>query len=204
MKQIQVNITEKGSAKFSASSVCPRKKQNGYLRSYIKSFLGALVIALAVVSCSDDYETTEAEALDQDKNPYLELVGTEEERIASSEELRKLAPVELVTRAGCTLSGDEGCSDNARSEFERYVRECTTFTKNWPPSGVVNTYYRSMVYYVDGDSDINLDHYQDDLQTQVSAIVGSAGAAFVDAEIIYWECNDRQDNSCVIKYTVYR
>ncbi|MCK8520026.1 hypothetical protein M0D21_00490 [Aquimarina sp. D1M17] len=168
------------------------------MKLHVKSFLGALLLSLLIVSCNEDSELNES----VNSNPYLELVGTEEVRNATAEELGKLSPVQ--PKANCTLSGDEGCSDNAQSEFERYVRECTTYTRNWPPSGVVNTYYRSMVYYVDGDSDINLDHYQDDLQAQVSQIVGSNGAAFVSADIIYWECKDRQDNSCVIKYDVYR
>ena len=203
MKRAKVNFTQKGSNHFSASSMSLLKQLNGHIK-HIKSFLGAIVVALTVVSCTTESETTEVEVLQQDRNPYLELVGTEEERMATPEELNNLTPVQLQSKAGCTLSGDEGCSDNARSEFERYVRECTTYKRNWPPSGVVNTYYRSLVYYVDGDSDINLDHYQDDLQAQVSSIVGSGGAAFVDADIIYWECNDRQNNSCVIKYSVYR
>ncbi|MHA7057252.1 hypothetical protein ACWGOQ_0008545 [Aquimarina sp. M1] len=170
------------------------------MKSLLKSLLGTLFVSFIIVSCTDDTNFTETtETVD---STAFDLVGTQEERIASTEELRTIPAI--IEKAGCTLSGDEGCSDDAQSEFERYVRECTTYIRNWPPSGVVNTYYRSMVYYVDGDSDINLDHYQDDLQAQVSQLVGSGGAAFVSADIIYWECNDRQNNSCVIKYDVYR
>ncbi|SEK38701.1 hypothetical protein SAMN04487910_0406 [Aquimarina amphilecti] len=171
------------------------------MKSLFKSFLGTLFISLIIVSCSNDNDFNESTE-STDRTAIFDLVGTEEQRIATAEELSKIPAI--IEKAGCTLSGDEGCSDNASSEFERYVRECTTYTKNWPPSGVVNTYFRSMVYYVDGDSDINLDNYQDDLQAQVLQVVGSGGAAFVDADIIYWECNDRQNNSCVIQYSVYR
>ncbi|WP_299180664.1 hypothetical protein [uncultured Aquimarina sp.] len=171
------------------------------MKSLFKSLLGVLFLTLTIVSCSDDTDLNESTE-SVDRTAIFDLVGTEEQRIATSEELSKIPTT--IEKANCTLSGDEGCSDNASSEFERYVRECTTYTRNWPPSNVVNTYFRSMVYYVDGDSDINLDHYQDDLQAQVSQIVGSGGAAFVDADIIYFECNDRQNNSCVIQYSVYR
>ncbi|MBW1296889.1 hypothetical protein [Aquimarina litoralis] len=171
------------------------------MKSTFKSILGTLFVSLLIISCSDDTDLNQpTESVD--RTAIFDLVGTEEQRTASAEELNEIP--EFIEKANCTLSGDEGCSDNASSEFERYVRECTSYTRNWPPSGAVNTYYRSMVYYVDGDSDINLDHYQDDLQAQVSQIVGSGGAAFVDADIIYWECNDRQNNSCVIQYSVYR
>lgn len=171
------------------------------MKSLFKTILRTLFVSLIIVSCSDDTDFTEATE-STERNAIFDLVGTEEQRIATPAELTQIPTT--IEKAGCTLSGDEGCSDDASSEFERYVRECTTYTKNWPPSGVVNTYYRSMVYYVDGDSDINLDHYQDDLQAQVSQIVGSSGAAFVNADIIFFECNDRQNNSCVIQYSVYR
>ena len=171
------------------------------MKSLSKIFLRTLFVSLIIFSCSDDTDFNEStESIE--RNEIFDLVGTEEQRIATPAEITKIPTT--IEKAGCTLSGDEGCSDDASSEFERYVRECTTYTRNWPPSGVVNTYYRSMVYYVDGDSDINLDHYQDDLQAQVSQIVGSAGAAFVNADIIFFECNDRQNNSCVIQYSVYR
>ncbi|MGY3794806.1 hypothetical protein [uncultured Aquimarina sp.] len=171
------------------------------MKSTFKSLFGALFVSLCIVSCSDDTDFNQSnESID--RTAAFDLVGTEEQRTATTEELNQIP--QILEKANCTLSGDEGCSDNASSEFERYVRECTTYTRNWPPSNVVNTYYRSMVYYVDGDSDINLDHYQDDLQAHVTQIVGSGGAAFVDADIIYWECNERQNNSCVIKYSVFR
>lgn len=171
------------------------------MKSTFKSLFGVLFVSLCIVSCSNDADFNQStESID--RTAVFNLVGIEEQRTATKEELNQIP--KILEKANCTLNGDEGCSDEASSEFERYVRECTTYTKIWPPSNVVDTYYRSLVYYVDGDSDINLDHYQDDLQAQVTEIVGSGAAAFVDADIIYWECNDRQNNSCVIQYSVFR
>ena len=166
------------------------------MKLHKKSFLGFAFATILFVSCSNEGESI------QEKDVF-ELVGTEETRTATAKELSMLSPVDF-DKVNCTLHGDEGCSEDSRSEFERYVRECTSYTRNWPPNGTVNIYYRSLIYYVDGDGDINLDHYQNDLQTQVTSIVGSGGAAFVDADIIHWTCNERENNACVIKYSVYR
>ncbi|MDY8136556.1 hypothetical protein [Aquimarina sp. 2201CG5-10] len=165
----------------------------------MKSIIAIVLVAIVISSCSKESTSEEVNAA----NEYLELVGTVEHRTASEKELSALK--KPTTRANCTLHGDEGCSDDSRSEFERYVRECTTYPRTWPPSGTVSTYYKSMIYYVDGDGDINLDHYQDDLQAHVDQIISSVGsAAFISANIVFWQCNERENNSCVLQYTVYR
>ncbi|MEW7281347.1 hypothetical protein ABW636_22395 [Aquimarina sp. 2201CG1-2-11] len=161
----------------------------------LKSVLTVAIIAVVMVSCGEDTEIENTNA-----STALDLVGTVEYRTASKEELKNIQKP-TNNKANCTLDGDTGCSDGAASEFERYVRECTTYPRIWPPTGAVVIKYKSMVYYVDGDSDINLDHYQDDLQAHVSTL---GTAAFIDADIVYWQCNDREQNSCVIKYTVYK
>ncbi len=161
----------------------------------LKSVLFAVLTTAILVSCGEDAEMEKVNA----SNPYLEMVGKVEHRVASAKELQGIEkPIEKVN---CTLHGDTGCSDGAAEELERYVKDCTTYPRTWPPTGVVVTTYKSMVYYVDGDSDINLDHYQDDLQAHVSTL---GSAAFISADIVYWECNDRTNNSCVIKYSVYK
>lgn len=157
------------------------------------------IILFLVISCSDTTEIDDTTVT----NEYLSLVGTVTHRTATTQELNKLTRPSLKTN--CTLDGDTGCSDGASSEFERYVRECTDYPRSWPPSGSVSTFYKSMIYYVDSDSDINLDHYQDELQAHVNQIINSVGsAAYINADIVYFECRDRQNNSCVIQYTVYK
>ncbi len=172
------------------------------MKSQVKTFLGALLVGLIFSSCNDENET-QPETVNT--NPYLELVGTVEHREATAAELSQLSPTTATTKVNCILSSDSGCTDGARSEFERYVRECTTYAKIWPPTGAVDVFYKSMIYYVDSDTDINLDQYQDDLQAHVNQMITSSNPAiFVSANIVFWECNERQQNSCVIQYMVYR
>ncbi len=170
------------------------------MKSPLKFLSGILVFLVLFTSC-ETADTVEPEIVKT--NPYLELVGTVEHRQATEEELSKLIPAEEA-KANCTLHGDKGCTDNAESEFERYVKECTSYPRVWPPSGAVSTHYLSMIYYVDGDGDINLDHYQDDLQAHVTQLTSTEGASFISAEIVYWTCDERENNSCVLLYTVYR
>ncbi|WP_024769399.1 hypothetical protein [Aquimarina macrocephali] len=168
------------------------------MKLHSKILSSLLVFLVLFTSCETNTEQPEIVKT----NPYLELVGTVEHRQATAEELSKLVPTQA--KANCTLHGDEGCSDDASSEFERFVKECTTYPRIWPPTGAVSTHYKSMIYYVDGDGDINLDHYQDDLQAHVNQLTSSAGAAFISANIVFWTCNERESNSCVLAYSVYR
>ncbi len=172
---------------------------------HTKCILSALLIGSLLSSCNKDEIENNIEAVET--NPYSELIGTEKSRVATDKELNRVNYLTSlkVNKANCTLSGDEGCTDNARSEFVRYIRECSQYPRVWPPAGAVNTYYRSMIYYVDGDGDINLDNYQDDLQAHVDEFVTPSNpAAFVEGNILFFTCNERASNSCVILYTVYR
>ncbi len=169
------------------------------MKFQIKSSIVMVFTALTILSCSkQEEELTPAQTTE---NLY-ELVGTTTTRQATQEELDKLTqnPTERIS---CTLSSDIDCGDSP-SSFEGYVQNCTTYPKIWPPTGATIETYKSMIYYVDSDGDINLDQYQDDAQDHVDELVNTYGsAAFITADVIYWPCR-RGDNSCVIKYTVYK
>ncbi len=162
--------------------------------------LTLFLITLTLVSCDESQEIEKVDSY----NPYIQLVGKVEHRKANANELGTLEQP-TTSKANCTLGRDADCSDGRQSSFERFVKDCTTFPRTWPPTGNVTTFYKSMIYYVDSDGDINMNNYQDDLQAHVDQIINVVStAAFITADIIYWKCNDQANNSCVIKYTVYK
>ena len=104
----------------------------------------------------------------------------------------------------CSLHDDEDCY-NSPNKVENFIRFCSSYpTSNSFPSTSVN-YYFLLKYYVDTDTDINLDRYEGDLEAQVSAIVDIVGQPLflVLGNVEIWHCDDRTINTGVIKYTVF-
>ncbi|MBL3657774.1 hypothetical protein [Fulvivirga sediminis] len=169
------------------------------MKSLFSSIFTLILCAMFLVSC-DENEKDNFEIQEVD---LTSLVGKVETRQASEKELSSLKHPANFSRVGCTLDDDKDCGD-AVEEVEYYIQNCTTYPKSWPPSGVVKTYYKGLAFYVDSDSDINLDQYQDDLQAHVNQIISVEGsAAFISGDVISWPCN-RGNNAGVIAYTVYK
>ncbi|MFA0963564.1 hypothetical protein AB9P05_17300 [Roseivirga sp. BDSF3-8] len=141
-------------------------------------------------------------------NSFEELVGTVEYGTATAEDLARIpAPGSTANAAlSCNLNSDIGCSE-ARPSVVYYIETCANYSRTWPPTGGTATYYKSFIYYVDGDDDINLDQYEDDIQLHVDQIIAAEGgsAAFIEGNILSWPCSPNRSNvSNVIAYTVYR
>lgn len=157
------------------------------------------ICGMMLMACeSDDNQNAPIES----EGP-LSMVGKVTTRTASDEELSGLVLPTEEARVGCALGSDTGCSE-ASDDVVYYIQNCTTYAKSWPATGDVVEYYKSISYYVDSDSDINLDNYEADLQDHVDEIIDEVGAAaYIDASIIYWTCEEVYNNSAVILYTVY-
>lgn len=166
--------------------------------------LGVVVCAMSLaLSCSDDHVSSSPE---KDRAYFLSLIGTIEHRMATAEELANLPHPNNLGRiaASCTLGDDVSC-DDADEDVEYFIANCTNYTHSWPPTGAVTTFYKGFSYYVDSDSDINLDQYEDDLQAQVDDITATTGAvAYIEGTTLDWPCGGGYGTKVgVIQYTVY-
>ena len=158
---------------------------------------------LFLISCQEDMDEAEA------PSPAVEssLVPFKVEVVPFNGTIDDIPSKESpFARVSCSLSSDQGCSDvNADGIVDDFIRFCTTYPYTPFFTGTVVNYYFFLTYYVDSDNDINLDRYEDDIQAQVDAVSAIVGRPMflVLGDVQSWPCRDRQDNSGLIKYTVY-
>lgn len=158
---------------------------------------------LLLTSCQEDLDEAAAPSTTMENS----LVPFKVEEVPFDGTIEDLPSKESpFARVSCSLSSDQGCSDvNRDGIVDDFIRFCTTYPYTPVFSGTVVNYYFFLTYYVDSDSDINLDRYEDDIQAQVDAISAIVGRPMflVLGDVQSWPCRDRQDNSGLIKYTVY-
>ncbi|WP_442264833.1 hypothetical protein ACSIGC_10805 [Tenacibaculum sp. ZS6-P6] len=108
----------------------------------------------------------------------------------------------------CTLDSDIGCGSETALEIEEYVNtsNCINFTQGtliFPPQAQQFTFDYS--YYIDGDSDINLDRYQYQFDAHIAEIerqIKPLKIAFIQADAQNGCFNERGWNVDQVVYTV--
>ncbi|SNR13835.1 hypothetical protein [Tenacibaculum jejuense] len=108
----------------------------------------------------------------------------------------------------CTLDSDIGCGSDTALEIEEYVNtsNCINFSQGtliFPPQAQQFTFDYS--YYIDGDSDINLDRYQFQFDAHIAEIerqVEPLKIAFIQADAQNGCFNERGWNVDQVVYTV--
>ncbi|UOB17611.1 hypothetical protein [Abyssalbus ytuae] len=163
-------------------------------------------LLLFVTSC--EKENQEFETNSSDLPAEIEaLLGTfTQKRIASEEEMIKFNEFKANTKSnlaaavGCSLDSDAGCSSESTAEFLHYVQNCVTYPT--PPFGLLNIThtYAGISYYVDGDTDVNCDNYEDDLQAMIDQVISVTGPAYNIIPTVYHvsPCNERSSNNFII------
>lgn len=148
----------------------------------LKKIIPLTMVLITFMSCEQDIQTNELGAVSGDPLPVeiQELIGkVSERRAATNDEIEafknRRSNVGLTQKTTCNLDSDASCSSDSTPEFLYYVENCVTFPI--PSSGgfnIVNT-KAAISYYVDGDGDVNCDHYEDDLQTMINGVIDQFG-----------------------------
>lgn len=183
-------------------------------KSIFKVSLFAL-LSIAIVGCQNDGaetpETAEENAPKQDVlKQFVSVKDISNDptlpELVKTLELRENAAV--AKRVGCVLDGDIGCGGDAALEIEDYVNQsnCISYTRGtliFPIQSRQFTYNYS--YYIDGDSDINMDHYQYQFDAHVADIerrISPNKITFVSANASNGCYNERGWNVDNVVYTV--
>ncbi len=180
----------------------------------LKKIIPLVTLLITLISCDQDTQTNDAESTSDNSQsieikgaplpPEIQaLVGTfSEKRPATNEDIEAFQSQKAtVTKASCSLHGDASCSSQSTAEFMRYLRNCIHFTL--PSSGGFNiiTTRGAISYYVDGDGDVNCDHYEDDLQNMIDSIVTQLGGAVWSITPSVYQvspCNERSRSNFIV------
>jgi len=186
------------------------------MTKFISKLATIALISITIVSCQKE-ETINPE-LEQIENPYAG-----QDQFVSMEDLTPdltLAEVTAMVEeikgnttkldAGCIADSDVGCGSDAANEIEDYVISGCTFPT---PSFSVyipltqRTFTYSYAYYIDGDSDINMDQFQSQFDNHIDQIE----AAISPQKILFFSnvnasnhCdNERGWNIATVTYSIY-
>ncbi len=174
----------------------------------LKKIIPLAMVLITLMSCEKEIQTNETESISGDPLPVeiQELIGkVSERRAASNEEIEafknRKENLDLAQKTSCSLDSDASCSSVSTPEFLYYVTNCVTFPL--PSSGgfnIVNT-KAAISYYVDGDGDVNCDHYEDDLQAMIDGVISQVGGSAWDitpSVYLVSSCNERSGANYIV------
>ena len=183
----------------------------------MKTFKLCIAIVTLVVfnSCQNDEnvvtETIPANSQNQQFVKVIDVSNTPEihELAKELQSGKKIQASELSQRiVNCTLDSDIQCGSESALEIEAYVNtsNCINYPQGtliFPPQAQQFTFDYS--YYIDGDSDINLDRYQFQFDAHVAEIqrqIKPMKIAFIQADAQNGCFNERGWNVDQVVYTV--
>lgn len=165
-----------------------------------KLFLAIAAMFLAFVACNKEQENTSV--IDENYAKIEPLLGVfTEKRPATQEEIDALNRENgFASRASCSLDSDAGCSADSTAEFLFYTNNCVTYPTPSFGGFYVTTTLAAISYYVDGDTDVNCDHYEDDLQNMIDNVIASTGPVWnINASVYYVSpCNERSSQNFIV------
>lgn len=167
-----------------------------------------------ITSCQkEENETPEIQKSSLNGQQFVTVkdVSNEQETLQLLEELQQKQEdgISTMKRVGCTLNSDIGCGSDAALEIEEYVNAsgCTSYPVGiiiFPIEAQQFTYDYS--YYIDGDSDINMDIYQFQFEAHIADIqrqIRPKKISFVNADASNRCFNERGWNVDNVVYTVF-
>ncbi|WP_298539848.1 hypothetical protein [uncultured Aquimarina sp.] len=180
-----------------------------------------ITLKLSLIACSFVFITScqkeeiETPEIQNSSNPKqfvtVKDVSNEQETMLLLEELQKKQKNEtsLMKRVGCTLDSDIGCGSDAALEIEEYINAsgCISY-----PVGVIifpieaQQFTYNYSYYIDGDSDINMDRYQFQFEAHIADIqrqIRPKKISFINADASNRCFNERGWNVDNVVYTVF-
>ena len=108
---------------------------------------------------------------------------------------------QVVASAQCNMGTDVSCGSDTRQEIVDYVN-CVISSMPRPPynnnprCGWNSRYSYTFSYYVDGDSDVNLDQLESGIASWLYNIFGGVGGG--RSVSVTMSCNDRKWNTGTI------
>ncbi len=174
----------------------------------LKKIIPSVMVLITMISCEQEIQTNELGSTSGDPLPVeiQESIGKfSERRAASNDEIEAFKNrqdnANSTQKMSCSLDSDASCSSDSTPEFLHYVQNCVTFPL--PSSGgfnIVNT-KAAISYYVDGDGDVNCDHYEDDLQTMINGVVNQVGGyawEIIPSVYLVSSCNERSGANYIV------
>lgn len=175
----------------------------------------AVVALVAFNSCQNDEnvvtETVPTSTQNQQFVKVIDVSNTPEiQQLAKELKAGKIIPSSEISQriVNCTLDNDIQCGSESAQEIEAYVNNsnCINYTQGtiiFPPQAQQFTFDYS--YYIDGDSDINMDRYQYQFDAHIAEIerqISPNKIAFVQADAQNGCFNERGWNVDQVVYTV--
>ncbi|CAL2080601.1 hypothetical protein [Tenacibaculum sp. 190524A05c] len=175
----------------------------------------AVVALVAFNSCQNDEnvvtETVPTSTQNQQFVKVIDVSNTPEiqqlaKELKSGKKLQNTAISQRIVN--CTLDSDIQCGSESAQEIEAYVNtsNCISYTQGtliFPPQAQQFTFDYS--YYIDGDSDINMDRYQFQFDAHIAEIqrqINPLKIAFIQADAQNGCFNERGWNVDQVVYTV--